>query len=175
MEIIDNLTFEKMSVLCEAIGLKRLKRFYKEHSKQFAKICPGFKANTLSDEKIIALTFQNRNQPFISSFLDKFAREMLSNGAQKEFVRLIDLEAKIKEAEVRLSLLQKDCGNREKVIEEYQTKFEELIKSIKRSNQVYDDLKMQIDDKSTAFSRLLYNYDYWKALALNKTSKSILI
>lgn len=163
METLKDITAEEMIVLCNAIGLKRLKRFYKEHSKQFAKIYPGVKANTLSDEKIIALTFQNRNQPFIADFLDKFARDMISTDAQKEFVRLMNVESKIKNAEVRLSSLQKDCDNRARVIEEYQIKFEELIKSIKRSNQVYDDLKNKIDKKSTAFSRLLYNYDYWKA------------
>ena len=118
MNNIKDLSDEEIRLLCKAIGVPALKRFYKDRPKHFAKICPGFRADKLSADKIIDLTVKNRNQEFIRRFLSLHKNAILAQESREDFAQLMNLQIKIASAESRLTILQIESEDRQSKVDD---------------------------------------------------------
>lgn len=67
---INFLTEEELSYICRKIGGKSFREGCKKYSRQFNKIKPGFRPDSLSDEDAIAFAIKNKDAAFISDFLN---------------------------------------------------------------------------------------------------------
>ena len=68
---VSDLTDEEIEYICRRITPKEIRAYFQKNPKQFAKIRPGFRAETLLDEDTITLIYKNTSNHFISSYLEK--------------------------------------------------------------------------------------------------------
>jgi len=72
MNYLSMLTEEEVHYICSVIPLQDSVYYFKKYPKDFAKIMPGFRATSIkSQERVSGVLFRNRNQRFISSFIEK--------------------------------------------------------------------------------------------------------
>lgn len=75
MNYLSLLTEEEVHYICSVIPLQDSVYYFKKYPKDFAKIMPGFRATSIkSQERVSGVLYRNRNQPFISSFIEKHIR-----------------------------------------------------------------------------------------------------
>lgn len=65
------MTEDEIHYLCSVIPSKDAKTYFTYHSKEFSKICPGFRASSLEKLDISNLLYRNRRRGFIEFFLEK--------------------------------------------------------------------------------------------------------
>ena len=70
MSYLSELNEQEIYRLCEAIPYDYAKYYFQYNSKQFAKIRPGFRAKSLSEEAVKSIFKHNYKNRFISSFLE---------------------------------------------------------------------------------------------------------
>jgi len=72
MNYLSLLTEEEVHYICSVIPLQDSVYYFKKYPKDFAKVMPGFRATSIkSQERVCGVLYRNRNQPFISSFIEK--------------------------------------------------------------------------------------------------------
>lgn len=72
MNYLTMLTEDEIKYICSVIPLQESVWYFKQYPKDFAKVMPGFRPTSLKNhEQISALLYRNRNQSFISSFIEK--------------------------------------------------------------------------------------------------------
>ena len=74
---VSDLTDEEIEYICRRITPKEIRAYFQKNPKQFAKIRPGFRAETLLDEDTITLIYKNTSNHFISSYLEKWLKQWL--------------------------------------------------------------------------------------------------
>ncbi|MDR1706369.1 MAG: hypothetical protein LBR46_00020 [Prevotella sp.] len=75
--VLFDLTEEEIVYVSRLVTPKEIRTYFQKHPKEFAKIRPGFRANSLSDDDTIALVCKNSNSPFVASFLKKWIDKWL--------------------------------------------------------------------------------------------------
>lgn len=71
MNYIPLLAEEEMQYICSVIPRRHVSDYFRRNPKEFAKICPGFRPTAISRLNVGDLLFRNRNNDFISSFIEK--------------------------------------------------------------------------------------------------------
>ena len=71
MSYIGTMNNDEMERLCDIITGKEFRKLFQQHSKEFLKIRPGFRAMSLSADDALSLAKQNLDKPFILAFIDK--------------------------------------------------------------------------------------------------------
>lgn len=61
---------DDIKYICSVIHIADIRHYFTMHSKEFAKIRPGFRANKIKDSEARKILFLNRKNNFISSFLN---------------------------------------------------------------------------------------------------------
>ena len=70
MNYISLLTDDETRYICSVIPPKNIINYFKKNSKEFAKIFPGFRPNTIGHKNVGELLVKYRDQRFISSFIE---------------------------------------------------------------------------------------------------------
>lgn len=70
MDYLSKLNQEEINRLCEIIPYDIVKFYFSNNSKQFAKILPGFRPKSLSENRVKNLLKHNYKKHFISSFIE---------------------------------------------------------------------------------------------------------
>jgi len=71
MNYLPLLTGDEIQYICSVIPQKHVSDYFRHNSKEFAKICPGFRPNAISRLNIGELLFRNLKNGFVSSFIEK--------------------------------------------------------------------------------------------------------
>lgn len=71
MNYLPLLTEDEIRYVCSVIPRIRVSDYFRHNPKEFAKICPGFRPNAISRLNVADLLFRNRNNGFVSSFIEK--------------------------------------------------------------------------------------------------------
>ncbi len=74
---LSELTSDEVASICYLISAKEIRMYFQKNPKEFAKIRPGFRAASLSDDDAIALMCKNAARPFVASFLETRVRVWL--------------------------------------------------------------------------------------------------
>ncbi|WP_026893374.1 hypothetical protein [Lacrimispora aerotolerans] len=75
--VLFDLTDEEIVYVSRLVTPKEIRTYFQKHPKEFAKIRPGFRVNSLSDDDTITLVCKNSNSPFVASFLKKWIDKWL--------------------------------------------------------------------------------------------------
>lgn len=67
---LTKLTMPEIEYLCHQMSPKEIRIYFQRHPKDFARIRPGFRPNSLSDEDVINLMIRYHDKPFIWSFVE---------------------------------------------------------------------------------------------------------
>lgn len=90
MNYLSTMTENEIKYVCSVIPLQESVWYFKQYPKKFAKVMPGFRPTSLrNQEQVSAVLFRSRNQPFITSFLEKHINRWLEE-IQMEIALLID-------------------------------------------------------------------------------------
>lgn len=71
MNYIGLLSKDEIKTLCKIIGGKRFKVLFKKNFKEFSKIKPGFRADSLSDVDTVSIAADNKDKSFIFMFINR--------------------------------------------------------------------------------------------------------
>ncbi|ACV64028.1 hypothetical protein Dtox_3296 [Desulfofarcimen acetoxidans DSM 771] len=162
MNYLPTMTEDEIRYICSVIPLQDSVGYFKYYPKDFAKVMPGFRATSLkSQEQVSGILFRNRNQHFISSFIEKHISRWLDEiGAA--------INEKTEEGESKESALLQtlphcffvdNIGLYFKLTgEEYTGEFLSMlsasIRFIKDANTECERTKSKLDTKTTEVSRL---------------------
>jgi len=168
MNYIGVLNEDELTRLCNIVGPRFLKLHYRKNSKEFAKIKPGFRPTSLSDDAAIALAVKNSNKSFISSFLnfeikhwfeeiDEFLQDQKRNGIPDDeaFINMLSKSVYCDDVSLycKLSgkeLSEKDLANLQKLVSEEVNRIE------KESIQtVYNDEEENLKHEVKRLTKLL--------------------
>lgn len=95
MNYLIDLTNEELKYICTVIPFQEAMAYFKKYPKEFAKLKPGFRVKSLTDESVKKTLYTFRNKDFIASFLvkhiDRWVKEIdeelakvLENGLDQE-------------------------------------------------------------------------------------------
>ncbi len=146
MKDIKDLTDAEARTLCEAIGAEALRQLYFINPKNFAKICRGFRASTLSADKVIDLTVKNRDQEFVARFLKLNRDAILRKERREEFARLTDLTTDIAKAELKRNAIRDEIAAANKQLTETQSR----LAKVKRDAEFYTNRHKDLEPKVSA-------------------------
>lgn len=71
MNYIPLLSENEIKYICSVTPHKYVSDYFRYHPKEFAKICPGFRPTAISRLNVADLLFRNRNNGFVSSFIER--------------------------------------------------------------------------------------------------------
>lgn len=90
MNYLPMMTEEEIKYVCSVMPLSESVRYFKRYPKDFAKVLRGFRASSLrNQEHVSSLLFRSRNQPFISSFIEKHISDWIKE-IQQEISLVVD-------------------------------------------------------------------------------------
>ena len=90
MNYLPTMTENEIKYVCSVIPLQETVWYFKQYPKDFAKVMPGFRATSLKNqEQVSAMLFRCRNQPFISSYIEKHINCWL-NEIQRDITLITD-------------------------------------------------------------------------------------
>ena len=72
MDICKILTEDEIKALCKLISGQEFKRYFQKNPREYEKINHGFRPQTISNDKAVALAYQYINRPFINSFVNGY-------------------------------------------------------------------------------------------------------
>ena len=78
MKHVSTFTKEELQQICQIIGPKVIKSQFQKNPKEFAKIRPGFRATSLSDDEALSLVLRNSNNRFIADLVHTAVEHWLS-------------------------------------------------------------------------------------------------
>lgn len=154
MNYIEILNDDELKFLCSNIPIKIVREYFNKNSKNFQKIKPGFRANTLTKDEIFSILYDNYSDPFIYEIINLFISKELEKidgiankleGTNNEFNLIFALSRSIFIRNINLyfKLAQKD------VSQEYMNILSDLAKDI--SELINDNTeflnKLQIANK----------------------------
>lgn len=78
MNYLPLLTDDETRYICSVIPPKHTITYFQHNPKEFAKICPGFRASAISRLDTTNLLFRHRNRDFVSFLIEKHISDWLS-------------------------------------------------------------------------------------------------
>jgi len=95
MNYLSIMTEDEMRYVCSVIPLQHTIGYFKQNPKDFAKVMPGFRAKSLKNqEQVSGVLYRNRNQHFISSYIEKHINRWLDEIGAAINERIEDGESK---------------------------------------------------------------------------------
>lgn len=86
---LTELSQDEIKYICGNISPLLVRDYFQNFPKEFGKIRPGFRAEKMSDSDTMSVLVKNVNRPFISTFLEKFISDWLSQ-IEKHYQELED-------------------------------------------------------------------------------------
>lgn len=162
MSYLTTMTEDEIRYVCSVIPLQKSVGYFKKNPKDFAKVMPGFRATSLKNQdQVSSILFRNRNQHFISSFIEKHIsrwldeigaaiNEKTEEGESKESALLQTLQHCF--FVDNIGLYFKLTG--EEYTGELLSMFSASIRLIKDADTECERTKSKLDRKTAEFSRL---------------------
>ncbi len=161
MNYIAFLTDDEIHYICSIIPQKRVSDYFRHNPKEFSRICPGFRPTAISRLNVSALLYKNRNNSFVSSFIEKTISIWLSKirGRLDECLE----EGKSKNAAYIQTLPQSFfAGNiplyfklvEEQHPEDYISLLSSAVAEVKNISEDQEKLKVYAESKTAAVERL---------------------
>jgi len=161
MNYLALLTDDEIQYICSIIPQKRVSDYFRHNPKEFSKICPGFRPTAISRLNVSNLLYRNRNNGFVSSFIEKTISIWLSQiqGCIDECIE----EGKSKDAAYLETLAQSFfVGNialyfkliEEEASEIYISLLSSAATEAKKTLEEQENLKMEVESKAATIERL---------------------
>ena len=77
MKYTELLNAEDVKCICKAISGKKFKKYFADVPKEFTKIKPGFRPNSISDEDAVELAIKNYNKEYVRGFIEIMIKKWL--------------------------------------------------------------------------------------------------
>lgn len=161
MNYLPALIEDDVKYICSVIPHKDAIAYFRFNPKDFSKICPGFRASAITKLDVGNLLFRNRNQDFVSSFIEKHISIWLSQ-IQEHIDRCLE-EGDSKELAylhtLPLSFFAGNVALFFKLIKEERTDMfisilDSAIKAIKESREEQEKLYGLLKDRETDIGQL---------------------
>ena len=162
MKYLPQLTEDEVRYICSVIPLQESVCYFKHYPKDFAKVMPGFRATSMKNQaQVNTLLYRFRNQPFITSFIEKHISRWIEE-IQGCITQRID-DGDSKEAALLHTLpncfFADNIGLFLKLVnEEYSEEFIALlsvaVKAIKDSDGKREKFDNEIKDKASEIKKL---------------------
>ena len=78
MKYLPLMTEDEIRYVCSVIPTKDAVGYFQHNPKEFAKICPGFRASAVGKLDVSNLLFRNRSRGFVEFFIEKHISDWLS-------------------------------------------------------------------------------------------------
>ena len=76
-EYTELLNDEDVQYICKAISGKNFKKIFADSPKEFTRIKPGFRPNSMSDEDAVEIAIKNFNKEFVRAFIEVMIKQWL--------------------------------------------------------------------------------------------------
>ena len=83
MVLLSNLSQEEIKYICDRIPTVAARLYFQKNSKEFTKIRPGFRAETLSDADTRSILSRNAGKQFIAIFIEKMVSDWVEQIEQQ--------------------------------------------------------------------------------------------
>lgn len=103
MKYTELLNDEDITYICKAISGKNFKKIFADSPKEFTKIKPGFRPNSMSDEDAVELAIKNSNKEFVRGFIEAMIKKWLTEIEAN--IELLQMDGRDYEDSVALTLL----------------------------------------------------------------------
>ena len=162
MNYLSLIDGDEIKYVCSVIPLKQSIWYFRQHPKDFAKIMPGFRPTSLkSQEQVGMILFKNRNNRFVSSFIEKTISRWLDQ-IQDEIDPLIAKGESIESVWVKIlphCFFVDNINIYFKLINEEHSKeyillLEQSIKHIKELDDSREKLEAALNDQEAENTRL---------------------
>lgn len=77
MKYTELLNDEDIQYICKAISGKNFKKIFADSPKEFTRIKPGFRPNSMSDEEAVEIAIKNFNKEFVRGFVEVMIKQWL--------------------------------------------------------------------------------------------------
>lgn len=77
MKYTELLNDEDVQYICKAISGKNFKKIFADSPKEFTRIKPGFRPNSMSDEDAVEIAIKNFNKEFVRAFIEVMIKQWL--------------------------------------------------------------------------------------------------
>lgn len=77
MKYTELLNDDDVQYICKAISGKNFKKIFADSPKDFARIKPGFRPNSMSDEDAVEIAIKNFNKEFVRGFVEVMIKQWL--------------------------------------------------------------------------------------------------
>lgn len=173
MNYIEILNDDELKFLCSNIHIKIVREYFNKNSKNFQKIKPGFRANTLTKDEIFSILYDNYSDPFISEIINLFISKELEKidsiankleGTNNEFNLIFALSRSIFIRNINLyfKLAQKDVSQEHmnilsdlaKDISDLISDNTEFLNKLQIANKEIKKLESKNDKKNSTIEKL---------------------
>lgn len=160
MKYLPMMTEDEIRYICAVIPIRDAVGYFRNNPKEFAKICPGFRASTVTKLDVCNLIFRNRSRGFVEIFIEKHISNWLAQIKEHIDKCLSDGDSRIVALLKTLphcffvdniSLYFKLTG--EEYTEEILVVLDASIKVIKESDTECERLQTTLNDKATEINR----------------------
>ena len=103
MKYTELLNDEDIQYICKAISGKNFKKVFVDSPKEFTRIKPGFRPNSMSDEYAIEIAIKNFNKEFVRGFVEVMIKQWLKEIEAN--IKSLQMEGHDYEDAVALTLL----------------------------------------------------------------------
>lgn len=83
MKYLSGLTPDEARYICSVIPPQETSAYFRKYPKEFAKLRPGFRVQSLNKETVIRTLYDFRNKDFVSSFLEKHIEHWMEEIAEE--------------------------------------------------------------------------------------------
>lgn len=175
MNYLPLMTEDEIQYICTAIPEKRVSDYFRRNPKEFSKICPGFRPNAISRLNVPDLLFRNRNNGFVSSFIEKTISiwlsqiqecldECIKDGRNKDaaYIEILAQSFFVGNIALYFKLIEEEHP------EDYISLLSTAAVEAKKVSEEQDKLKVDVESKTAEIERLQAELASVKT-ALNKS------
>ncbi len=161
MNYLPLMTDDEIKYICTVIPQKRVSDYFRHNPKEFAKICPGFRPTAISRLNVSDLLYRNRNNGFVSFFIEKTIKIWLSqiqkcldesqkDGGSKDAAYIETLAQSFFVGNISLffKLIEEEHS------ETYISLLSSAAAEVKKALEEQEILKVNVESKTTEIERL---------------------
>jgi len=161
MNYLPLLTEDEAQYICSSIPYEHTISYFRQHPKEFAKIRPGFRPQSISRSDASKLLYNHRSRPFVSRFIEDHISDWLSQ-IQQHFNKCIEDGESKEFALIHTLPFSYFSGNvalyfkliKEEYPEDYVALFTTTVTAIKEATEEQDKLQADLIAKKLDIKQL---------------------
>ena len=138
MKYTELLNDEDIQYICKAISGKNFKKVFADSPKEFTRIKPGFRPNSMSDEEAVEIAIKNFNKEFVRGFVEVMIKQWLKEIEAN--IESLQMEGRDYEDSVAITLLDSYFAENVKLyLKENPDVMEEIEKKVRaKTNEAFE-------------------------------------